>query len=199
MQAALSESDPALAPATEARLRDYAALLARWNRRINLIARGDEATIWERHIQDSLRLAPLIPPGTARAIDLGSGAGLPGLVLALATGIRFDLIESDRRKAAFLGEAQRVTGAPVTIHCCRIETAGLPPAPLVTARALASLDCLLGLAAPLLAPGGTALFPKGARAADELAAARRHWRMQVRQHGPAASPILAVTDLARAA
>lgn len=199
MQAALSDPDSALSPDVEARLRAYAALLARWTQRINLVSRGDEGQIWERHVLDSLRLRPLIPAGTDRAIDLGSGAGLPGLVLAVATGIPFALVESDRRKAAFLGEAQRVTGAPVELHCTRIEQAALAPAPLVTARALAPLDALLGLAAPLLRPGGTALFPKGARAADELAAARRRWRMQVRQAGPAESPILVVTELARVA
>ena len=146
---------------------------------------------------DSLRLLPFIPAGTARAIDLGSGAGLPGLVLAVASGIPFDLVESDRRKAAFLTEAQRVTGAPVAVHCARIEEAAIPPAPLVTARALAPLDRLLDLAAPLLAPGGTGLFLKGARVADELEAARLHWRMQVRREGPADQPILIITDLAR--
>ena len=194
MHVALSESWGLSAPA-EARLRDYAALLARWTRRINLVSRGDEGLIWERHVQDSLRLAPLMPPGLARAIDLGSGAGLPGLVLAVATGVRFELVESDRRKAAFLLEAQRVTGADVAVHCGRIESVALAPAMLVTARALAPLDALLGLAAPLLAPGGMALFPKGARAADEIAAARRSWRFELAQAGTAASPVLIVSDL----
>lgn len=196
MQAALSETVVLAAPA-EQRLRAYAALLARWTQRINLVSRGDEPHLWERHVLDSLRLLPLIPPGIDRAIDLGSGAGLPGLVLAVASGIRFELVESDRRKAAFLLEAQRVTGAPVEIHCARIEAVTLPPAPLVTARALAPLETLLGLAAPLLAPGGVALFPKGARAAEEIAAARRTWHFDVERAGAADSPILAVTGLAR--
>lgn len=195
MHAALSE--PAvLAEPAEQRLRAYAALLARWTQRINLVSRGDEAQIWERHVLDSLRLAPLIPAGTPNAIDLGSGAGLPGLVLALATGIPFALIEADRRKAAFLTEAQRVTGAPVSVHCTRIEAATLAPAPLLTARALAPLETLLGLAAQLLAPGGVALFPKGARAADEIAAARRRWRFDLEVVGETDSPILVVTGLA---
>src|SRR3954452_24024724 len=132
MEPAVSESNE-----VEVRLRAYASLLARWTRRISLISRRDEGQIWERHVLDSLRLAPLIPPGTGRAIDLGSGAGLPGLVLAVATGGAFDLVEADRRKAAFLLEAQRVTGAPVRVHAARIEQAGLEPAPLITARALA--------------------------------------------------------------
>ena len=194
MHAALS--DPVAFPAEPA-LRAYAALLARWTQRINLVSRGDEALIWERHVEDSLRLLKLIPPGTARAIDLGSGAGLPGLVLALASGIHFDLVEADRRKAAFLAEAQRVTGAPVTIHCARIERLALPPAPLVTARGLAPLETLLGLAAPLLAPGGVGLFPKGVRADEEIEAARRVWRFDVALADAAESPILIVTGLAR--
>lgn len=187
---------PGVAEDVAERLRAYAALLGRWTQRINLVSRGDTAQIWRRHVLDSLRLLPLIPAGVDRAIDLGSGAGLPGLVVALASGIPFALVESDRRKAAFLEEAARVTGAPVQVHWVRIEAAGLPPAPLVTARALAPLDGLLGLAAPLLLPGGTGLFPKGAHAAEELAAARANWRFDVRQSGPADSPILAVTGLA---
>lgn len=201
MQTALSDSiTPPGTPAgpTDARLRAYAALLARWTSRINLISRGDEPHIWTRHVLDSLRLVPLVPTDVTRAIDLGSGAGLPGLVLAVATGIHVDLVESDRRKAAFLQEAQRVTAAPVTIHCARAETLRLPPARLVTARALAPLETLLGYAAPFLAPGGTCLFPKGARAAEEIAAARLQWRFECEQAGSAESPVLIVTRVERA-
>ena len=160
-------------------LFDFAALLLRWNRTINLIARRDEPLLWERHINDALQLAPLIPNSAGRGIDLGSGAGFPGLVLALATGIPFDLIEADKRKAAFLNEARRITGAPVTVHPARIEATFLAPAPLVTARALAPLPALLRLVAPKLAPGGVALLPKGAGSQAELTAARREWHMRV--------------------
>jgi len=187
---------PLTRPAEPA-LRAYAELLGRWTAKINLVSRGDEGQIWQRHVLDSLRLLPLIPAGTARAIDLGSGAGLPGLVLAAASGIAFDLVEADRRKATFLSEAQRVTGAPVMVHCARIEAVALLPAPLVTARALAPLDVLLGLAAPFLAPGGMALFPKGVRAAEEIEAARRLWRFELDMAGTAASPILVVRELSR--
>ncbi len=185
-------ADDSLPPETRARLHAYADLLATWTRRINLVSAADQPHIWSRHIQDSLRLVRLIPPGTARGIDLGSGAGLPGLVLAIATDLPFDLIESDRRKAAFLREAARLTGARATIHAIRIEACTVPPAPLVTARALAPLDALLALAAPLLAPGGTMLFPKGARAAIEIEEARRRWRFDLCQTG-GDSPILAIT------
>ncbi|HEY4172671.1 MAG TPA: 16S rRNA (guanine(527)-N(7))-methyltransferase RsmG [Rhodopila sp.] len=165
-------------PATDAKLRDFATLLLRWNATLNLIAARDAATLWDRHIADSLQLVPLMPGGTPRAIDLGSGGGFPGLVLAIATGIPFDLIESDQRKASFLRTAILQTGAPATVHCCRIEDASVPPAPLVTARALAPLPRLLPLAARLLTDDGTCLFLKGAKAEDELAAAT-DWSMAV--------------------
>jgi len=188
---------PSVSRETLDRLHSYAALLEKWTAVINLIGSADRGDIWSRHIADSLRLLPLIPPGTARGIDLGSGAGLPGLVIALASNIPFDLIESDQRKAAFLQEAARVTDAPVQVHAARIEVANLPPAPLVTARALAPLNALLALAAPLIAPGGTALFPKGARAAEELKQARETWRMDVVQHTSPGQPgaILSITGL----
>ena len=164
---------------TRQRLAAYVDLLLRWQRTIHLISQHDVAQVWTRHIDDALQLLPLIPPGTDRGIDLGSGAGLPGLVLAIATGIPFDLIEADHRKAAFLREAARLTAAPATVHATRIEAAAIPRAPLITARALAPLDTLLGWAAPLLAPGGTCLFPKGRGVEDELTAAAARWHMHV--------------------
>ncbi len=198
--ATLHPTPPGVSRETLERLQAYAALLEKWTAAINLVGAADRGQIWSRHILDSLRLLPLIPAGTARGIDLGSGAGLPGLVLAIATGIPFDLIESDRRKAAFLQEAARIAAAPVKVHCTRIEAVPLPPAPLVTARALARLDALLALAAPLLAPDGTALFPKGARAGEELEQARRTWRMEVMRYTDPGQPgtILSITGLHRA-
>lgn len=186
----------AISAEAEARLRTFATLLLRWTQKINLISRNDQPHVWERHVKDCLRLMEFLPPGTARAIDLGSGAGLPGLVLAIATGVKFELVESDRRKAAFLTEAAAVTGAPVTVHCARIEALSLAPAAVVTARALAPLPELIGLALPLLAPGGTMLFPKGAQAFTEIEAARKLWRFEQRVVGTLASPILCLTEIA---
>ncbi len=163
------------------RLRRFTTLLLTWNASLNLIAPGDAASVGERHVEDSLQLAPLIPDGVARAVDLGSGGGFPGLVLAIATGIRFDLIESDRRKAAFLRSAILETDAPATVHACRIEDAPVAPAPLVTARALAPLPRLLPLAARLLAPDGICLLLKGARVQEELAAVAGAWQMDAEQ------------------
>ncbi len=154
---------------SEEKLRAFAGLVAKWSPRINLVAKGDVPHLWDRHIADSLALAPQIPAGTAFATDLGAGAGFPGLVLAIATGIPFTLIESDARKAAFLSEAARQLAAPVRVI----------NAPLVTARALAPLDRLIGLARPHLAAGGICLFPKGRTWRDELTAAEALWHMDV--------------------
>lgn len=159
-------------------LRAFAGLLLRWNASVNLIGRADRHSLWSRHIADSLQLGRLFKL-PARAIDLGSGAGFPGLVLAIQYGIHVDLIEQDQRKAAFLREAARITGAPVTVHATDIARVRIAPAPLVTARALAPLGKLLEYAHPLLAPDGECLFLKTRNADAELAEAERYWRMRV--------------------
>jgi 16S rRNA (guanine527-N7)-methyltransferase len=159
------------------RLRQFGDLLLRWNTTLNLIGTRDAGVVWERHIVDSLQLVPLMPAGVTRAIDLGTGGGFPGLVLAIATGVPFDLIESDRRKASFLRTAVLETAAPATVHCCRIEDATMAPAALVTARALAPLPRLLPLAARLVTADGVCLFLKGAKVEEELAAAEQDWTM----------------------
>jgi 16S rRNA (guanine527-N7)-methyltransferase len=135
-----------------------------------------------------------------RGIDLGSGAGFPGLILAYSTGVRFDLIEADQRKAAFLREAARMLKAPVQVHAARIESAPLAPAPVVTARALARLPRLLELAAPKLSPGGVCLFLKGASSASELTDAGREWHMRVEQSPSRTAPgsvIYRISELCR--
>ena len=167
---------------TSDRLEIFAALLLRWNARINLVSRADAPHLWSRHINDSLQLTALVPEGIDRAIDLGSGAGFPGLVLAIATGISFELIESDARKAAFLREAARLTEAPATVHVTRIEAASVAPAKLITARALAPLPDLLRLAVPLLAESGVCLFPKGESVEQEIADASIAWTMRIERH-----------------
>jgi 16S rRNA (guanine527-N7)-methyltransferase len=162
---------------TLARLGAYVALLERWSGRINLVGRDTLADPWRRHVLDSAQLLPLIPAGAGSLIDLGSGAGLPGLVLAILGVEGVGLVEADAKKCAFLREAARVTETAVRIHHARIEAIRTVTSDVVTARALAPLDRLLPLAAPFLAPGGMCLFPKGARAADELTLARRDWTM----------------------
>jgi 16S rRNA (guanine527-N7)-methyltransferase len=167
---------------TSERLNIFAALLLRWSARINLVSRADVPHLRTRHIEDSLQLVPLMPLGITHAVDLGSGAGFPGLVLAIATGVHFDLVESDHRKAAFLREAIRVTNASARVHAARIEQAGLAPAPLVTARALAPLSVLLMLAAPLLNRKGICLFPKGENVEGEIHDAAATWTMRIERH-----------------
>jgi len=162
---------------TLARLEDYADLLVTWNARVNLIGRGTVEDLWRRHMLDSAQLHPLLPADAATLVDLGSGAGFPGLVLAILGGPHVHLVESDQRKCVFLREAIRVTKAPATVHATRIETAPPLVADVVTARALAPLDTLLDLAAPFLRPHALALFLKGRGAEGELTLARRAWNM----------------------
>ena len=173
---------------TLARLEAYAGLLTRWSDRINLVGRDTLPDLWRRHMLDSAQLRPLIPDGAQSLIDLGSGAGFPGLVLAILGAPGVELVEADSRKAAFLREAARVTEANVTIRPCRI--AALPPHPVdvVTARALAPLDRLLDLARPFLGPGTACLLPKGERAEEELTLARKDWTMIASRHHSIADP-----------
>ena len=185
---------------TADRLEAFAALLLTWNRKINLISRADEAVLWERHINNSLELLPLLPHDFDHAIDLGSGAGFPGLILAIATGRPFDLIEADHRKAAFLREAARITAAPARVHTARAETVAIPCAPLITARAVATLPVLLDWACPLLASGGVCVFPKGRRAAEELTLAAAGWHMRVETFPSTSDPearILRLSEIQR--
>jgi 16S rRNA (guanine(527)-N(7))-methyltransferase RsmG len=164
---------------TEARLREYLRLLLAWNARINLIAPATEALAWERHVMDSWQLLPLLPERGV-LVDLGSGGGLPGLVLAIGRAEETHLVESDRRKCAFLMEAARALGLlHVRVHAQRIEAARVPKAAVVTARALAPLPVLLGQAHGILGPEGVAVFPKGRTAEDELTAVASHWFMRV--------------------
>jgi 16S rRNA (guanine527-N7)-methyltransferase len=178
----------------------YADLLRKWNATVNLVGAGDLALLWPRHIEDSLQLGSIAGPLPPRAIDMGSGAGFPGLVLAIAFGIEVDLIEQDQRKAAFLREAVMVTGANARVHAMKIERVKLPPAPLVVSRALASLTTLLHLAKPLLTGDGFCLFPKTRGAEAEITEAERHWSMRVERLSSLTDPngmILRVSDLRR--
>lgn len=191
-----------LQPAIRERLAQFADLLGRWNARINLISRPDIEHVWQRHILDSMQLVELLPVGCTEIIDLGSGAGFPGLVLAIATGIQVHLVEADLRKAAFLREAARVTAATARVHAVRAEALQLPPVRVVTARALAPLPALLGLAVPLLQPhGGICLFPKGRGVEDELTAAAIEWHMRVERFASLTSvdaTLLRISEIHRA-
>lgn len=166
---------------TLARLERYAELLEKWNRRINLVGRGTVEDLWRRHMLDSAQLLPLIPDGAASLVDLGSGAGFPGLVLAICGVKNVHLIESDRKKCAFLREAARETGAPVTIHNGRIEEIESFQVDIVTSRALAPLPKLLDMAVPFVKKHSILLFLKGKHVDRELTDATKEWNMQVHQ------------------
>jgi 16S rRNA (guanine527-N7)-methyltransferase len=171
------------------RLRSFEAELRRWTLRINLIAKADIEHIWARHILDSVQILPLIPTATINGVDLGAGAGFPGMVLAIARpALRMTLVESDHRKAAFLQHIAAELGVAVRVIAARIETLSLPPVDFVTARALAPLDRLLELAAPLLAPEGFCLFPKGRQGETELTAASARWHMRVSREASRTDP-----------
>jgi 16S rRNA (guanine527-N7)-methyltransferase len=173
---------------TLARLEAYAELLIRWSARINLVGRETLADLWRRHMLDSAQLLPLIPEGAQGLIDLGSGAGFPGLVLAIL-GIRsVELVEADSRKAAFLREAARITESNPTIRPCRIAAVPPHPVDVVSARALAPLDRLLDLARPFIGPATICLFPKGENVGQELTVARKGWTMTVSMHHSIADP-----------
>jgi len=165
------------------RLEAYIALLRRWNARINLVARGTIDAAWARHVADSAQLFDLAPAAASSWIDLGSGAGLPGLpVAALAAervpGLHVTLVESDTRKAAFLVTAAAEMGLDVTVEPRRIEALPARPYDVVSARALAPLDRLCALAHRFSARGTVFLFPKGARLDSELTAATAGWHIR---------------------
>lgn len=189
---------PDVSRETLERLNCFADLLTRWTARINLISSGDVPHLWDRHIRDCLQLVPLVQRGT-RITDLGSGGGFPGIILAIAADAEVTLVESDRRKAAFLREASRATGCRTHIVDQRIENIDIPPAPVVTARALASLSQLLSWTEKFLTPDGYALFLKGQHAPDELTDAARDWHMTVNQipGRTAGGVILKISDIRR--
>lgn len=172
---------------TLTRLETYAALLKQWQKAVNLVGPATLGDVWHRHFADSAQLLGHAPDARTW-IDLGSGAGFPGLVIAILLMERDQgrvaLLESDQRKAAFLKEVARRTAAPVDILGTRIEIAAtqlkLVKADVVTARALAPLGRLLELAYPFFSQDTKGLFLKGKAAEDEIRAAEASWRFDVR-------------------
>jgi 16S rRNA (guanine527-N7)-methyltransferase len=189
---------PTVSRETAADLIRFQTLLAQWGQRLNLVSKAElSSENLSEHIEDSLSLVAHFPPGLDRFIDIGSGGGLPALPIAVATHYHVDLIESDRRKAAFLQTALATLNLAGTVRRERIEDSQAAPARCITARALAPLDKLLSLAHPLLAPAGCALFLKGPQVHDEVEIARRRWHMEVEilDGFHVRSKILKITDL----
>ncbi len=214
-------AEAAVSRETGDRLRTYLALLEKWQRSINLVGQQTLQDPWRRHFLDSAQLHPLIldhgdragdrditpsDPSPPVVVDLGSGAGFPGLVLAVLGHLRVHLMESDRRKCAFLQEVVRATESDATIHPLRIEHAdpsailGSALANCVTARACAPLDRLLGLAQPFLSRNGFCLFLKGRTVTEELTVAQKSWKIEhalMDSASDAEGKILKITELRR--
>ena len=184
------------------RLRAYADLLTERQKVQNLVSRNSLDYLWDRHMLDSIQLAELLPQDAVSLTDIGSGAGFPGLVLAIYTGLPTILIESHGRKCGFLQDVIDATEAPARVVNDRIEAfAGESKknsVDILTARALAPLPKLCEMAAKLGAR--VCLFQKGARWRDELTDARKGWKMQQETFESQTSPdarILRITHLAR--
>ncbi len=164
------------------RLDRYEALLVRWQAAFNLVGPATLADFWRRHALDSLQLLDVAPPSALRWTDIGSGAGFPGLVLAAALcerpGACMRLIEPNHKRAAFLREAARALAAPVVVTAAKVENAPVEPCDIVTARAVAPLTDLLGMAEPYLAAGAMGLFLKGQDIVSELTEAARYWSIE---------------------
>lgn len=186
-------------------LESYAEILIRWQKTINLVSGGSLVDLWRRHMLDSAQLFGLLPPTARSLVDLGSGAGFPGLVLAIMGLPEVHLVESDERKCVFLAEAARVAGMnpgrnPI-IHRARLERMTGWPVDAVTARGCAPLQKLLGYAEPFLRPETICLFPKGRHVADELTSAGKTWRMtvdRITSVSDSSGTILRIMQVARA-
>ncbi len=187
-------------------LKLFVAELLRWNKRINLIGRGTEADIWTRHILDSVQLWPLTSRHSGdNWVDLGSGAGLPGLVLAvvakhLKVAAAISLVESDTRKGVFLSAMKHQLGLNVSILSGRIETIAPLKADIITARALAPLPVLLSLVDRHVVDTADLLFPKGKGYQSEVDAAKVAWTFDMDVTRSIAEPeavILRISGLKR--
>jgi 16S rRNA (guanine527-N7)-methyltransferase len=183
------------------RLGTLVHMVTRWNGSLNLVASGTLTDLGQRHIGDSAQIVRYIDPETTRWVDLGSGGGFPGLVVAAILhetrpDCRVVLVESDKRKAVFLREAARKMGVEADVLVERIETAPPLAAQTVSARALAPLPVLCGLALRHLQSGGVALFMKGTRYAQEIADAHAAgWRFDLAIHQSTTDPAAAILEM----
>ena len=160
------------------RLEAYVALLRKWQPKVNLVASRSLEDVWRRHILDSAQLAPLLPAAGGVMADIGSGAGFPGMVLAITQDsdqTEIHLIESNERKCAFLMEINRMNQAGAIIHQCRVENLPELKTDVVMARGVASMEKLLLYANPMLKKGGQCLFLKGEKWREELTEVQKNW------------------------
>ena len=184
---------------TLARLKAYVALLAEWNARHNLVSASSLADVWHRHVWDSAQLLPLIPAEAKSLVDLGSGAGFPGLVLACLLrerpGFRTVLYESIAKKCRFLEAAAERMGLAAEVRNTRIEAAEPEPFDVVTARACAPLTTLIGYAQHFQGPHTVNLFLKGQSVEAELTEAHKSWRIKVVRHPSRTDPSGAILEI----
>lgn len=188
---------------TTDQLKIYLDLLRKWSPRINLVSKASLDVAAERHFSDSLQLVELCPSAARHWVDLGSGAGFPGAVVAIAlaeSDTRVTLVESDQRKAAFLRTVSRETNVPFNVVAERIESLEPLEADVLSARALAPVDVLLQFTNQHMKKSGTAFFPKGERWKNEIAHAEKQWRFSLEIHKSKTSAnaaILQIGDLSR--
>lgn len=170
------------------RLARFENLIITRNQTLSLISHTTEADIWVRHFLDSAQLAALIPDHNAVVADMGTGAGFPGLILAIMGLPNVHLIENNIQKVEFLRSVIAELDLPVTIHPVKSEAVRRLPVGVLTARALKPLDQLIRLGRRMIGPETLCLFPKGRRAAEELQTAERHWRMTVERFPSVTDP-----------
>lgn len=184
---------------TREKFNTYARLLLKWQKAINLVSETTLEDLPTRHFLDSAQLVKYLPPGPLKLADMGSGAGFPGLVLAMMGAGEVHLIESDVRKATFLREVSRETSTPVKVHDDRVEDITLEGVNVVTARALAPLRDLLIMCTKLTGGEGfTGLFLKGEKAPEEIEKARKKWEFDLEAFSSVTDPaaqILRITNL----
>jgi 16S rRNA (guanine527-N7)-methyltransferase len=173
---------------TLGKLKQLTELLLKWQRAINLVAANSLQDVWRRHILDSAQLYNLLPAKRELLIDIGSGAGFPGLVLAAMGVTGIHSVESDQRKCSFQREVARVAGLSVTIHAQRVESLPKIQADAIISRACAELPQLLDYAYPFMAPSSQCLFLKGQQVERELTEAGKGWKMQTERFPSRSDP-----------
>jgi len=163
---------------TSEKLSIYHDLLVKWQKRVNLVGSNTIADAWSRHFLDSIQLFPQLPSCDVSVLDIGTGAGFPGMVLAILGVKNMHLAESDQKKILFLKEVSRETNTPVTFHAMRVEHVKHAIFDVITSRACSDLDTLLSYSAPFVSHETICLFPKGKNYATELEDAFLHWNFQ---------------------
>ena len=180
------------------KLEIYANLLLRWQFKINLISTNSLKQAWHRHFLDSAQIFSILPKKATSAIDVGTGAGFPGLVLSIMGFENVQLVEQNKKKCAFLYEVIRETEATASVHPCKIEKLPIKDYDVVLARAFMALDGLLKVVSPFFGKDTLGIFPKGLKVNQELTAASKNWKMKTAIKQSITSPdgkIVLVKDL----